>query len=55
MGPNIKPCVYLIKVFEKHSVSFIFTPSFLRFKYECTKVTASFDKPYARSFATSKS
>ena len=24
MGPNIKPCVYLIKVFEKHSQSHLF-------------------------------
>ena len=35
MGPNIEPCVYLIKIFEKKlSVSFIFAPCFLRFKYK---------------------
>ena len=39
MGPNIEPCA---------------TPCFLRFKYECTKVTASSEKPYVWSFAASK-
>ena len=55
MGPNIEPCGIPDKTIRKTlSVSFIFTSSFPRFKYECTKVTASSDKPYARRFAASK-
>ena len=44
MGPNIKPCgIHDKSVSKTLSVSFIFTPCFLRFKYEHTKATASSD------------
>ena len=47
MELNIEPCDILDKSIQKTlSVSFIFTPCFLRFKYD-TKVTASSDKPFA--------
>ena len=56
MGPNKEPCGIPGKsIWKTLSVSFIFTPRFLPFKYEYTKVTASSDQPYAWSFATSKS
>ena len=55
MELNIEPCGILDKSIQKTlSVSFIFTPCFLRFKYD-TKVTASSDKPFAWSFTSSKS
>ena len=38
MGPNIEPCAIPDES--------IFTPCFLRFKYECTTVTASSEKLY---------
>ena len=48
MEPNIEPCGVPDKSISKRlSVPFIFTACFVRFKYECTKVTASSDKPYA--------
>ena len=56
MGPNIDPCgIPDRSIWKTLSMSFIFTPYFLHFKYECTKVTASSDKPYAWSFAANKS
>ena len=56
MGPNIESCGIPDKsVWKTLSVSFNFTRCFLHFKYECTKVTTSPDKPYARSLAGSKS
>ena len=56
MGPYVEPCSMRDKsIWKILSGSFIFTPSCLRFKYECTKVTTSSDKPYAWSSATSKS
>ena len=56
MGP-IELVVYLIKVFEKRCQCHLplYPDFFLRFKYECTKVNASYDKPYASSFVASKS
>ena len=57
MGPNIW-YTWKKSIWKTPSVSFIFTYFyiyFLHFKYECTKVTASSDKPYAWSFAASKS
>ena len=55
MMPNLEPCVVPEKsVWKALSVSFIL-PHFLCFKYECTKVTTSSDKPYTWSFASSKS
>ena len=51
MGPNIEPCGIPDKsIWKTLSVSFIFTPYFLRFKYEFTKVTASSDKPCTMKF-----
>ena len=48
MGPNIKPCGIPEKVFEKHyQCHVVLHLCFLHFKYECTKVTAPSDKPYA--------
>ena len=48
MGSNIEPCGIPDKsIRKKLSVLFLFTSCFPYFKYECTKVTASFDKPYA--------
>ena len=48
MGPNIELCGIPDKsICKTLSVPFIFTSCFLLFKYECTKVTASSDKPYA--------
>ena len=48
MGPNVEPCGIPDKSNSKTlSSSFVFLPSFLRFKYECTKVTASSEKTYA--------
>ena len=45
MRPNIEPCGIPDKrILKTLSVTFIFTPCFLHFKYECTKVTASSDK-----------
>ena len=56
MGPNIEVCGVPDKsIWKALSVPFIFTPRFVRFKYEYTKVTESSDKTYAWSFAASKS
>ena len=56
IGPNIDPCGIPSKsIWKTHLVLFIFTPCFLRFKYEYTKATVSYDKQYEWSFATSKS
>ena len=56
MGVNIEPFGIPDKsIWEVPSVSFSFTSYFLRFKYECTKVTAISDKPYAWCFAAIKS
>ena len=46
MGPNIEPCAIPDES--------IFTPCFLRFKYECTTVTASSEKLYVWSFVASE-
>ena len=55
MGPNIEPCgIADTSTWKTLSVTFIFTPCFLGFKYEFTKVTTSSDKPYAWGFETSK-
>ena len=52
MGPNIEPRSIPDK--SIHSVIYFYN-RFLRFKYECTKVTVSSDKPYTLALATSKS
>ena len=44
--------IHQVKVSENYYFYALFF--FLRFKYEYTKVTASSDKPYAWSVATSK-
>ena len=55
MGPNIEPCGIPNKsIWKTLSVPFIVSPCFLRFKYQCAKVTASFDKLYAWRFAAGK-
>ena len=56
MGPDMEPFGIPDKsIWKTLSVSLIFTPCFLRFKYEYAKVTTSSDKSYAWSFETSKS
>ena len=52
MGPNIEARGIPDK--SIHSVIYFYN-CFLRFKNECTKVTASSDKPYTLALATSKS
>ena len=56
IGPNVEPCgIPDKKIWKTLSVPIIFTPCLIRFKYECTKVTATSDKPYESCFAASKS
>ena len=56
MGPHIEPCGSSHKsIWKTLLLPYIFTPSFPRFKEECTKFTASYDKTYTWNFAASKS
>ena len=56
LGPDVESYAILDEsIWKTLSVSFSFTACFLRFEYECTKVTESSGKQYAWSFAASKS